>query len=259
MRNSNNFAKRAGLIAGRAPLTGARLTHVVSTVRGSDGHLEVIKIDAEAPRSDTDAFILELARTRADAIVTTGRILREETELSHELAAPSRAWRSRELGKDTLPFSVVITRSGDIDLDHRLFHGEAEAWILADEQTIGRVDSPARRPGTRLFATPCKTVRDTLEWLWKMPDIESISLECGPSTVAELYREPPLVDELILAICEGADAQATNTTGRFLHPREIEAIFGPAVTDLSVREGGLHWRFLRFCRSIAKGTPEGDG
>ncbi|MEM9491879.1 MAG: hypothetical protein AAGC55_22225, partial [Myxococcota bacterium] len=74
-----------------------------------------LRINAETPRSEWDWFALNAARARADAIITTGKILREEPEVSHAIQGPGRAaeglteWRRQVLGKTEPPYLLVLT------------------------------------------------------------------------------------------------------------------------------------------------------
>ena len=82
----------------------AGVLHVVATWFDGESH-RVIRITPRSPKSETDFFVLNLARARADAIITTGRILRDEPELEYALpsawAGSLIAWRQAALHRDS--------------------------------------------------------------------------------------------------------------------------------------------------------------
>ena len=57
--------------------------HVAAVWETPDGRYRTLRVGEGAIRSASDAVVLSAARARADAIVTTGRILRDEPELMH--------------------------------------------------------------------------------------------------------------------------------------------------------------------------------
>jgi hypothetical protein len=105
--------------------------------------LETIAIGPHSPKSATDFFLLNLARARADAIVTTGKILRDEPAVEHRLQgadgepAALAAWRRERLGKREPPCSVVLTTGREIDLFHPLFRSAPRVIILTGESAAG--------------------------------------------------------------------------------------------------------------------------
>ena len=54
----------------------AGVLHVAAVWAERPDRLTVLEITAQTPKSDDDAFALSLARARADAVLTTGAILR---------------------------------------------------------------------------------------------------------------------------------------------------------------------------------------
>ena len=97
----------------------------------------VLAIGPAAPPSETDRFVLGLARARADVIVTTGSILRAEPELVHRFAetpqadAAFAAWRRSVLGRADPPRLLVLSASGDLPKAHPAFAASTGASFVA--------------------------------------------------------------------------------------------------------------------------------
>lgn len=58
-----------------------RTAHVTSVCEGADGVFHTICIEPGRPQSETDAFVLDISRTFADAVVTTAQIARKEPKM----------------------------------------------------------------------------------------------------------------------------------------------------------------------------------
>ena len=161
------------------------VVHVVSAARASDGLLHVLAIGPHAPRSDTDFFVLQLCRARADAVLTSARILRDEPELSLALVGP---WaealarhRREELHKPELT-CAILTRSGDIARSHPLFSEPVHKLVLtsADRKVeLGR--ELAGLANVEVVAGEHTDARSALELL-KARGCSAISIEAGPAT-----------------------------------------------------------------------------
>jgi len=98
-------AKRVQELYGDELLEDAGVVQVCSAWRDAQGVLRSVRVGPHAPRSETDGFALALARARADVIVTTGQILRDEPGLQHEIGSASgidfAAWRRGWVGRPT--------------------------------------------------------------------------------------------------------------------------------------------------------------
>lgn len=175
----------------------AGVVHVVSTWFDGESH-RVIRITPRSPKSETDFFVLNLARARADAIITTGRILRDEPDLEYALpdawADALTAWRGEALGRVSPPRVVVLTSGHGIDPDHPTFHGWATPVVVTspDAARALRRDLPSRVDVIGLASTG---VRDVVAWC-RTDGARTISIEAGPSTACALYADPAIVDEL---------------------------------------------------------------
>ena len=102
----------------------AGVLHVTALSRRPEG-FRTIAIDASSPPSERDLFALHLGRARAEAIIITGKLLRDEPEYglqsSRTHAEAFASWRKSRLGSDAPPTLVVMTRSGELDPKHPIF------------------------------------------------------------------------------------------------------------------------------------------
>jgi riboflavin biosynthesis pyrimidine reductase len=221
--------------------------HVAAVWRARGGELRVLRSGAEAPASDTDAFALSLARARADAILTTGRILREEPRVTHDyLPIPERAdlavWRRLALGLREPARSAVLTRGREIDLDHPLFGAEPRPWILTSPEAAARLRPEAAARGVEAVGLDPLHVRHALRELARR-GMRCVSIEAGPETALELYAQPLAIDELMLSVYEGPLAAAAIGPA-FLEQGRIEALLPHA----SAPHRAEAWSFQRRTR-----------
>ncbi|MGB8331239.1 MAG: hypothetical protein WCE62_14035, partial [Polyangiales bacterium] len=170
---------------------------------GEDAPLTTIRINEHSPKNDLDFLALHIARARADAIIITGKILREEPELSYDLRADPRwgdalvSWRERRWGLCDPPWLLILTRGHELDFDHPVFHGWMRPMIFTSDRAATR----------RLAAAPCSVVRDdapdirrAIHHLQVSRECECVSIEAGPSTVRALYDRPMAIEELLLSV-----------------------------------------------------------
>ncbi|MEM6291946.1 MAG: hypothetical protein AAGA54_11800 [Myxococcota bacterium] len=215
--------------------------HVLSTWRDED-QARVIRITPQSPKSPTDFFLLNLARARADAIVVTGKILRDEPHLRYDLqgeaAGDLHAWRHAAMERSDPPRVVVLTSGRDLDLDHPTFHGWARPVIATGPEAACRLRGPAsdRRIEIATLANP--GIREAIRWC-QAGGAATVSVEAGPSTARALYADPPAVDELLLS--------------EFLEPDLPHDLRGPSAFDRP--PGGLGFR--RLSPGVTRSEPSG--
>ena len=219
----------------------------VTAVDGNTGR--TLRIDEHTPKSRADTFALNLARARADAIIVTGGVLRDEPALSYAPGAPGphapgfAAYR-RALGLTAPPWLVVLTRGANLPLDHAAFH---------DRRTRPLIYGPAAGVTPLRQHTDAEVVEHEggallagLVGVLGARGAATISFEAGPSTTRDLYARPtPLVDELCLSTYHGAplaDGQLTGDAVRI--PPELVATREAVV----VHTAGGAWRFGRYRR-----------
>lgn len=220
--------------------------HVAAVVRAADA-LAVLEIGEHSPKSDTDAFALSLARVRADAILSTGAILRAEPEMQAEpfgpLAAALRDMREVVYGRTEPPALLVLT-GGNVDLEHPAFHGWARPWIVTDADGAARLRP--RIIGTRVHLVELEVpaAASAITWAQEHLAARTVLIEAGPSTSLPLY-DAGLVDELMLSVFEGEPSP--EAIGKPFLPRaRIEAFFGPPKSTARVDEPRGAWRFERY-------------
>jgi riboflavin biosynthesis pyrimidine reductase len=226
------------------------VVHVVSATRAADGRLHVLAIGPHAPKSDTDFFVLQLCRARADAVLTTARILREEPELSLDFAGPWAEalahYRKHVLHKAELA-CAILTHSGDVPKAHPIFRERVHKLVLCDEnRKTELLRELSHIPDLEVLASASGDTRSAPALL-KERGYGAISVEAGPSTVASLYESPSCVDELWLSLAE-VTAIDLRGVGRALPPdhilfRELEL----SSETLSHEQSGP-WRFRRYVR-----------
>jgi len=228
--------------------------HVTAVGRTPDRGLEVIAIDDGAPRSSTDFFLLNLARARADAILTTGRILRAEPGVHHALQgtgeepAQLAAWRREVLGKTSAPRSVVLTSGRDVDLSHRMFHGARPALVATGPAGAAALRRRTGEADFEIAEFPDPDLRSVVARLAR-DGCSAISIEAGPSSNLDLYRPPLAVDEIMLSTWEDRPLPDRLGAGHFLDEAGIDArlpLRGP--TAWRQEESG-RWSFRRQRRA----------
>ena len=225
--------------------------HPAAICNGPDKQLFVLKIRPDSPKSETDFFSLNLARARADAIVTTGRILREEPDVSHRLPEALWNWRHEVLLKPLPPISVVLTSGRDLDLDHPLLDQSRGALIFTSFEGASRLAAGAASRGIELVGNDAPTLPGLIDFLRRDKRARTISLEAGPSSVLPLYRmsrtHPPTIDELILSRYHGSVPDHL-LGAPFLREAELETLFATFSDETEVAEPSGLWSFRRYRR-----------
>lgn len=240
----------AELLGSRA-LSDHGVLHVTSAVRTGDGALHVLAIGPGAPPSEADSFLLNLARARADAILTTGAIVRAEPGLRMSLGGPHAAalarYRREVLGKSEPPWCAILTRDGRLPRLHPLWEDGTPKLVLtipehveALTDELGHVEA---RP-LEVLAVPGLSARSACALL-RQRGARLISVEAGPSANASLYEHPALVDELSLSLFEGERAQVP--LGGALSPLLCAGMVCVAETVRSEPSGP--WRYQRWLRA----------
>lgn len=206
----------------------------------------VMKINPSTPRSELDFFMLNAARAWADAVFTTGRILREEPGLNFELAGRGKRalglWRARSAGdrgqRSDYPALLILTSGRGLDLDQCVFdacrRGEQVVHFVTGTDT--EQDLRDRVEGLALpiqvHALEPVGARSLIEWA-RQRGYEHLAVEAGPSSALSLYDPPVLIDRLWLS--------------RYRAPSLPEAVRGGAFLELSGTSTSLEARGrLRF-------------
>ncbi len=236
-----------------ADLDSTGVLHVTAVHQRRDVY-ETLKIRPETPKCAHDFFVLNLARARADAIVTTGKILREERDLEHRLQGPGRvadaltAWRQEILGKRRPPVTLVLTSGRRLDLGHPVFKAWTRPVIYTGRQGQWRLESQAADHGVEVVGVEEPSVRGAIELLRYEFGAATISIEAGPSVACQLYEPPPTIDELLLSIADVSHLPASVRGGKFLTAEDVARIFSRFSVPRRVMTEDGEWRFQRFLR-----------
>ncbi|MEQ8276067.1 MAG: hypothetical protein RMA76_23875 [Deltaproteobacteria bacterium] len=213
--------------------------HVTAVWRRPEGPPAVLRINADTPKSATDRFSLEIARARADAIVATGQILRDEPEERFAIAdAEIQAWRRTTFG-DTPTTLAVLTSGRAIDFDHPAFHAEHLRPIVFTANA--RLEAPTN---VEVIVDANASPRTLIAYLRRR--CSRISIEAGPSASRLLYEAPLAVDELLLSTLVAERVPANTVGGDFFAEPELAARFAERSTPVVRTERGRTWRFERF-------------
>lgn len=228
---------------GPSPNLAARAIHVAAVWEASASTRRFLNIGPGSPESGTDRFILELARARADAVLTTGAILRAEPSTTHAIETPSlRAFRREVLGKPAPPVSVVLTSGRGLDPGHPVLSSEGGALLLVPE----RARLPARLDLPVLRASELDAVRAVALMLERFG---TVALEVGPSVSAALYEADPVgIDELLLSVYLEPRLAPRYRGGRFPAPDVVARSLSLAAVPRVERESSGRWRFERYLR-----------
>jgi len=137
--------RAARALFGSALDTRPAVSHSTAVWRADeDAPVTSIRINEHGPKSDLDFLALHMGRARADGIIITGKILREEPELTYDLRADPRwgdalvDWRERRWGLSEPPWLLILTGRGDIDFDHPVFHGWVKPLIFTTDRAASR-------------------------------------------------------------------------------------------------------------------------
>ncbi len=246
--------QRIADLYGPGPVGGVGVLHVLALWKDPSGPPRVLPIDENAPESETDRFVLHLARARAEAIVTSGSILRAERDLTHEVGHDAEmkreldAWRREVRGHPTPPLSLVLTRGEDLDLDHPLFAQPDRKIIYTGKDAAKALQGPAGERGVRVVGRTSPSLHDAIAWLRTEAGAESITLEVGANASRALYQKPLGVDELWLSLYEEADLDEAHRGEAFIALEELGRLL-PVTSAGTVRlEASGTWRFHRFRR-----------
>lgn len=233
-----------------------------------------IAVGPSAPKSPTDRFVLGFARARADAIVTTGAILRAEPELVHRTAealleeAAWTRWRKEALGRRTAPILLVLTASGELDLAHPALAASLRTVVWTTESGRARIGAPTGRievvvDGGREGssrngrADVLSGLSAAIRWLRTSAGAETIVLEAGPHSTEGIYVADPrvarsvvAVDELLLSVYTGGAFPAV--VGPELPGSETLAAYFSSTeprTCTRIDEASGPWIFERYRRA----------
>jgi riboflavin biosynthesis pyrimidine reductase len=243
-------------LLGDDPARTGRVLHVASVWRDAGGEARVLRIGPKAPRSVHDAFLLSLARARAEAIVSTGRILREEPALTHglrgppELRAALSAWRRERLVLGQEPWLLVLSSGAALDPMHPAFHAAARPVLFVPSAAAAALRDRFAATEVRVVSVRQPSGRLALDHLRRL-GAKRVTLEAGPTTARELYEAPARVDELWLATYAGPPPPPEAIGEPFVADERLAAVLPETSAACDREEASGPWRFERRWRGAA--------
>lgn len=250
MSMADEVSRRLTGLYGEDPATARGVLHVTATWRAPDMTLRVIRVGPESPRSDSDGFALRAARMRADALLTTGKILRDEPDVRHlERDEALLAWRRERVGRRAQPRTIVLTSGREFDLGHPLLRTAHEPLIVTGEDGAAALERAAlaSAPRVSVVVRSAPGIRDTVALL-RERGYESILIEAGPTTAAALYDEPVLVDELLLSVYQAPSIAEELVGPVFVSPTRLATLFARRSDPVRIDEPSGSWSFSRWVR-----------
>ncbi|MEM9553942.1 MAG: hypothetical protein AAGC60_06770 [Acidobacteriota bacterium] len=257
LQEAGDVERLAAAVYGRVPRDTGVVQVAAAWLRRPD-RLALLRTAAGAPRAAFDTFALGLARARADAILTTGEIVRHEPELRHgldalevpgwRLGAALESWRRETLGKAGPPLTLVLSSGRDLDLDHPLFSGPSRTLVFTDRDGVWRLESAAMDRGIEVVAHPAPGPRSAVEFLRTAFGAATVLIEAGSSTSRPLYDEPPVIDELLLSIDRTESLDPRWRGPAFLDLQTLNAYFDASTRPYRVAGDDGPWELLRFVR-----------
>lgn len=239
-------AERLVALLGAEPRGPRGVVHSAYVDARTDA-LRLLRIGPFTPRCEADGFLLHAARASADAILTTGRILREEPLLRYDLGAhlglheALLAYRVERLDKADPPRLFVLTR-GEIPRDHPALRGYARATLLVGGPRPHDVDAAGLdlvRLGERTLGTFLRE---------RVGEHPTLLVEAGVETVVPLYRQGGIVDELVLTCVCAGDVDPAALGGSFPSSDELAEHFGHRPHVTSFGEGARRFEVRRYRR-----------
>ena len=222
----------------------AGLLHVCAVARRGDGTLGIMRIRPETPVSPADQFSLEVARARADIILTSGSILRSEPGLHHAIGEAASGWRQEILKKRVLPEIIFLSRGKDLPLTHPALN-QPNATVATGPEISEEFRRKLKDRGIRHRWIPGNSPRELVRELLKGP-AETITMELGPYTASQFYTGPTRVNELMLSCCEHFELPGELDAGDFISTEQLLGVFGPPCHQTLVEEAHGIWQFSRW-------------
>jgi riboflavin biosynthesis pyrimidine reductase len=254
MTDSSDIERRIVEIYGTDLRGDHGVIHVTSVWAESARNLVALHIGSETPRSETDDFVLNVARARADAIVTTGKVLRDEKELTHDFRGDNdlrkafAGWRKEHLLKPEPPISLILTSGRDLDWEHPLFGCGTLPMVFTSQDGGELIRESAVRRGVDVVSRPEPSLRDAIAYLREMHGAENIVIETGLSTSRSLYETPVLLNELMLSIYSGSRLPKSAKGKHFSSVPQLGLVFPLAGSTFQSDEESGRWIFRRFTR-----------
>ena len=228
------------------------LIQAVEAWHGDRGRYVALAAGRQAPRSHHGCWASNLVRARADAILTTGSVLRRVPTLDHRLKGPGRhpqalaAWRWERLRKRAPPVTLVLTSDAGLDLDHPVFRHWTRPVVYTSRRAEWQLESRAVDRGVEVVGVEAPTVEGAVEFLRLAFGTATIAVEADPAIAVELYGTPPAVDEVMLSVYHGPRAPADAVAAPFLTAERLARAFPLVSKPYRVATEDGEWSLHRF-------------
>ncbi len=240
---------RAWFFASESMPTGVLRPAAVAP--GPDDAWHILRIVEATPKSATDMLVLGSSRARADAVITTGKILREEPDVTvafpDHARADLEAFRRDVLGENArpLPLPFVLTSGRGFDPGHRMIRDAGGAVVVTNDDGARRLGAQGLPDTITVVAVDEPDIREAVRVAREQFEVGTISIDAGPTAANALHDDPLLVDEVFLAVYEGS--LAPDLLGPpFVSRRHLARRFVPASARAAVDEPSGPWTFQRF-------------
>lgn len=249
-----DVARAANDVYGTDLASARGILHASAVWRSPDGGLFNLNINVDTPPSRHDRFVLNLARARADVIITTGKVLREEPSVtptligSPEEVAPLVEWRRLSLDLEELPMALVLTSGRSLDLDHPFFHSPVPVTVFTGKEAASGIIPEALERSIDVVGHAAPSIAAAVEFVRQELGCTTVAIEAGPSTSLQLYRPALMVDELLLSQFLGPVLPQSVQGIPFLDSVAIEAAFPVSSKPYLVDEPSGPWLFRRWTR-----------
>lgn len=217
----------------------------------ADGTWRILRIVEATPKSATDMLVLGSSRARADAVITTGKILREEPDVTvafpDHARADLEAFRREILGPEArrLPLPFVLTSGRGFDPKHRMIRDAGGAVVVTDQAGSKRLEDQGLPDTIAVVAVEAPNIREAVRVAREQFDARTISIDAGPTAANALHDDPLLIDEVFLAVYEGG--LGPELLGPpFVSQQHMTERFVPASAKANVDEPSGPWSFQRF-------------
>lgn len=202
-----------------------------------------------------DRLVMGLLRAIADAVVVGAGTFRASAKRrwTAEAAYPplADAYRSLRttLGKPDPPLNVVVSASGDLDLDLRLFQsGEVPVLIVTTREGAERLRERVLPPSIQIASEGDRgslTARAVLAAVRRVRPSERILVEAGPRLMSDFLAEQQL-DELFLTLApQVAGRDGSVDRPGFIAGKRFAPEHSRWATLVGLKRGGSHL-FLRY-------------
>ena len=217
---------------------------VVAVASRANSSLGVMRITPQTPASPTDQFSLEIARARADVILTSGSILRSEPRLRHGISEATGRWRQEVLGKKSPPEIIFLSRGPGLPLSHPAIR-QPGAVVATSSTATAACRKELQQRGVRHREIPEDSPQELVRELLA-EGVGTITLEIGPSTAAAFYNHAPRVGELMLSWCEDFELPESLDAGDFASWETLQRILGAPRHETRIEEPVHCWRFSHW-------------